>query len=213
MEKKTIRFIKKGLSGLAILSGCVLFSCEESLPPRDLKDFLSPVFRASETGDVFFRVFDNDTILTGAVAVSVGMKNSSDEYLQARANVHGTLEISSPTDPTFHRSFDFSVPQFDEVTIKPQSEFTVTVAWDQRDDSCQYVFRNLEFVRVTIGVVPYYATTEMPTFRVKGRVQLWPNVQTKDLPEIIFKRRYLCAFRPDSSFLNSRSCKQFRSFL
>ncbi len=209
--KNLIHTVKKGLYGLAILGARSLSSCDESLPPRDLKDFLAPVFRASQTGDVFFRIIDGDTILTGAVAVSLGLKNNSDEYLQAQAKINGRLEITSPTDPTFHRAFDFTVPKFSEVTINPLSEFTVTVEWDQRDDNCRYPFLDLEFVPVTIGAAPYYASAQMLTFRVRGRVQLWPNVQTKDLPEITFSRRYLCTFKPDTSFLNSRSCRQFRS--
>lgn len=213
MAKNFLGILKKVACSLALLGACSLLSCDESLPPRDLKDFLVPVFRASETGDVFFRVVDGDTILTGAIAVSLGLKNNSDEYLQAKANINGRLEITSPSDPTFHRAFNFTVPKFGEVTINPLSEFTVSVEWDQRDDSCKYIFRDLEFVPVEIGRAPYYRGFPPLTFRVKGKLQLWPNVQTKDLPEISFSRQYYCSFKPDASFLNSRSCRQFRSFL
>ncbi len=210
MVKELIRFIEKVIYGLAVLGGCSVFSCEESLPPRDLRDFLSSVFRAPETADVFF-VVENDTILTGRGSFfTVGLKNISDEFLQAKANIHGTLEISSPTDPSFHRKFDFVVPQFDGVTINPVSEFTVTVAWDQRDDSCRYVFRNLSLESYTIGHTTYLRTTQMLTFRAKGKVQFWPNVQTKELPEIAINHRYyFLGFDPRPDFMNSRSCRQF----
>ena len=203
--------LKKVSFGLAVVGGLSFFSCDESLPPRDLKDFLDPAFRAAETADVFFNVL-GDTIITGTGAFfSVGLKNNSDEYLQAKARIHGTMVITSPTDPSFRRSFEFTVPQFDEVTIRPLSEFTVSVVWDQRDDSCKYVFRNLPLEMVTIGRTAWYRTTGYRTFQARGKIQFWPNVETKDLPAITFSRRYYIIASLGSEFGNSRSCRQFPS--
>lgn len=77
------------------------------------------------------------------------------------------------------------------------------MGWDQRDDSCRYVFRNLELGPVMIGRAIYLGTIQMLTFRVKGTVQFWPNVETKELPEITIRRRYLFRqFDPRSDFMN-----------
>lgn len=186
-----------------------LFACEETLPPRDLKDFLSPVFRTVETGDVFFRSVPDTIIFGSGSFFSIGLKNNSDEYLQARSTVRGTLEISS-TSPPFHRTFEFTLPEYDIVTIRPLSEFTVNVRWDQRDDSCRYAFRDLNLDRIIISRTEWWRTTRPVTFRAKGRIQIWPNVQTKELPEITFSRIYYFDFDPRPDFMSSRSCRQFR---
>ncbi len=213
MEKQFGRLVTNGIGGVVILSVFSMFSCDESLHPRDLKDLLSPVLLAKETDDVRFIITSDlvDTVLTGSGAFfSVGLKNNSDEVLQAKANIHGRLEISSLMDSTFHRTFDFTVPQFDTVTINPSSQFTVSVVWDQRDDSCRYVFRNLRVDSQMSGRVTWWVTTEMLTFRVRGRVQFWPNVQTKELSEITIQRRYYFNFYP-SEFMHSRNCSQYRN--
>jgi hypothetical protein len=205
--------VKKFVVGGALLFGCSLISCDESLPPRDLQDFLSPVFRAEQAGEVFFSV-QADTFLYGSgQSFAVGLRNNSDEYLQARAAIRGTIRLSSPTDPTFHRTYEFTVPQFGVVTINPNSEFTVSVPWDQRDDSCRYVFRNLSIKDTVLGRdTPAWKTAQSVTFVATGRIQFWPNVETKDLPEFTFWRRWIFTFDPRTGFMNSRSCRQFPSF-
>ena len=212
MTKQLFNPVRKLLYGIGVLSLCSSFLCEESLPPRDLKDFLSPILRAPETADVFFNV-ERDTFMVGTGAfLSLGLKNNSDEYLQAKARIHGTLEVSSSIDPTFRRIFEFSVPEYNEVTIPPLAEFTVRVPWDQRDDSCRFVFRNAFFEEFLIGGrVSWYRTRTLLTFRIKGRVQIWPNVQTMDLPEITFHRRYYIGVLLGRSFKDLTTCAQFRS--
>jgi hypothetical protein len=203
--------LTKHLSAMVVFGLLCFAACEESLPPRDLNDFLSPIFQAVDTTDVF-TVTGQDTVPSGAsVSFLVGVRNSSDELLQAKANIHGTIEISSPTDPTFHRTLQFALPEYDEVTVDPMGDFAVRVPWDQRDDSCRYVFRNLDFDTVRLGSEflshLYWRTTSILTFQARGTVQFWPNVRTLELDEITFGKRFYLPFKPEAGFLNSSECK------
>jgi hypothetical protein len=209
--KDFMRLLTKGVCAIVVFGILCFIACEESLPPRDLKDFLSPVFQAVDTTDVF-TVTGQDTVPSGAsVSFFVGVKNGSDELLQAKANIHGTIEISSSTDPAFHRTLQFALPEYDEVAVDPMGEFAVQVRWDQRDDSCHYVFRNLEFDTVRLGSEflshLYWRTTSALTFQARGTVQFWPNVRTMELEEVTFRKRFYLPFKPEDSFLNSRECK------
>jgi hypothetical protein len=207
-------YVARGLTYTILLLGISTFlSCEETLPPRDLKDFLSPVFRGGSEPEVFFDVA-GDTVMFGSGAFFiVGLENTSDEYLQAKARIRGSIDITSSTDPSFHRRFDFSQAHLDTLldllTIKPHSQFTTSVFWDLRDDSCRYPFRGLELVSVTIGRRGWLCTKDLLRFRAKGSVQFWPNVQTKTLPEVTVERRPCFGFDPRGGFENSRSCRQF----
>jgi hypothetical protein len=211
MGKDLMRSLTKHVSAMMVFGMLCFVACEESLPPRDLEDFLSPIFQAVDTTDVF-TVTGQDTVPSGAgVSFFVGVRNSSDELLQAKANIRGTIEISSSTDPAFHRTLQFALPEYGEVTVGPMDDFAVQVPWDQRDDSCHYVFRNLDFDTVRLGSEflshLYWRTTSVLTFQARGTVQFWPNVRTLELEEITFRKRFYLPFKPEASFLNSRECK------
>lgn len=193
-----------------LLCASLLLSCEEELPPRVLEDFLEPVFDPQDALDVWIIVTPrNDTIMLRE-GFEVGLRNRSDEILEAKARVRGTIELWSLDDSTFRRTIMFELTFFDSITILPESLFTVTVVWDQRDDSCRFVYRTLEeFERFTRGRNIWFRGSRTFRFRARGSVQFFPNVETKVLPEVEFTRIYEFNFQPSQEFLRQVKCVGF----
>ncbi|MFQ5799331.1 MAG: hypothetical protein ACE5H0_11680 [Bacteroidota bacterium] len=202
-----LRFTKI-LAGLLFAS--LLLSCEEELPPRVLEDFLEAVFDPQDRLDVWIIATEgNDTIMLREGFI-VGLRNHSDEILESKARVRGTIELWSLDDSTFRRTIMFERTFFDSITILPESLFTVTVVWDQRDDSCRFAYRTLEgFERFIRGKEIWFRGRGTFRFRARGSVQFFPNVESKVLPEVEFTRIYEFNFQPSEEFLRRVKCGGF----
>ncbi|MFQ5798261.1 MAG: hypothetical protein ACE5H0_06150 [Bacteroidota bacterium] len=138
----------------------------------------------------------------------VGLRNRSDEILEAPARIRGTIELWSLDDSTFRRTFMFEETFFDSITILPETTFTVSVVWDHRDDSCRFAYRMLErFEEVMIGSFVWHRGIPTLRFRARGSIQMFPNVETKILPEVEFSRRYIFRWLPSEEFLNRVDCR------
>ena len=148
-----------------------------------------------------------DTLVLGE-SITAGLRNLSDEILEAPGLVRGDIQLTSLDDTTFHRSIHFELSFFDSVRILPESLFTVSVVWDLRDDSCRYVYRMLRnFQPASYRGQPALQGIPSLRFRASGRIQMFPNVETKNLPEVEFTRTYFFTrFTPTEEFLNRVEC-------
>ncbi len=202
------------LLGFVALS-VIALSCEEELPPRVLEDFLEPVFVPGQSREIRIEKDPGESIFGEFTATPdvfrVGLKNLSDEGLESPARVRGEIELWLTQDDRVHRTFSFEDTRITAITIKPESLFTVSVEWDQRDDSCRYAFWSLVGSQFTVearGQAIWYVSQTVLRFRARGKVQLFPNVETKELPEVEFTRTYAFNFPAGYSFLTRVDCDE-----
>ena len=194
-----------------VICGASALSCSEEFPTRVLEDFLEPVFIAGDSLDVrIFESFTTGEITIAGEGFAVGLRNLTDEILEAPSRVRGNIELWSVEDSTFRRTICFEKTFFDTITILPESPFTVSVVWDLRDDSCRFAYRTLSFFdRFIEGQLTWYRGRKTFRFRARGSIQMFPNVETKLLPEVAFKRSYAFNFLPSKEFLDQVKCEGF----
>ncbi len=194
-----------------VICGASTLSCSEEFPARVLEDFLEPIFIAGDSLDVrIFGSFTTGEMIIAGESFAVGLRNLTDEILEAPSRVRGNIELWSVEDSTFRRTISFEETFFDTITILPESLFTVSVVWDLRDDSCRFAYRSLkDFDRFMEGQAVWYRGRKVFRFRARGSIQVFPNVETKLLPEVEFKRSYAFNFLPSKEFLDQVKCEGF----
>ncbi len=172
----------------------MVFSCEETLPPREKpKDFLVATI-ALNPGPV---VIQDGTGAAREGSFVLELKNLFDEVLQDSALVRGTIEIWLKNNPSQRRliictegDVSNNVVRFGLATLGVDSSARLTKAWNHKTDEGIpfWSFGRLS-PRISHGGVPYCESDPLQ-FVASATVQLFKNVQPERTQQIEFSLTY-----------------------
>ena len=181
-------------TALLMVLGLSSLACQETLPPLENPGV---IFKTTITADYKLNLQEN------SVHVFVDIKSNYDETVQERADVVGSVTITSLRDARFTRTILLGAadlrtagkynPSTGMLTVGPGDVLRFEVVWDLRDDNGVYVPAAL-FRYFEDPDCPVRCVAEEEVFVMRGGVKLCDQVARIDAEEFDFSICHIKAF-------------------